>query len=172
MGYTIDFQPHRFDGTTYLGIDPYSRDEVPCLTNQPLSAAEVEAVHAVLRRAAGQGPDANGTYHIQLEDGLTVRFFASALPYGCVLAIDGTTTPLSLAKLIFDLLAAGDWVVRKIATGGESIARSMDSVKGTRGDFGPTVVVESIDDLQFILAHGLVAFQQETRGMGGQPRWK
>lgn len=172
MGYTIDFQPHRFDGTTYMGTDPYSRDPAPCLTNQPLTPGEVEAVHAVLRRASGRAPDPNGTYHITLDDGLSLRFFAGSLPYGCTLAIDGTTTPLSLARLIFELLGAGDWVVRGIATGGESIARSLDSVKGNRGTFGPTAVIDAVEDLHFVLSHGLVAFQQETRGMGGRPQWK
>lgn len=172
MGYTLDFQPHRFDGTTYMGTDPYSRDPAPCPTNNPLSPEETEAVHAVLRRAAGQGPDANGTYHIQLEEGLSLRFYSASLPNGCVLAIEGTKAPLSLASLLFDLLGAGDWVIRGLATGGESIARSLDSVKGGRGTFGPTSVIESAEDLQFVLAHGLVAFQQETRGMAGMPRWK
>lgn len=172
MGYTIDFEPHRFDGTTYEGIDSFSREPATCLTNNPLTPEEVEAVHAVLRRASGGGPDERGTYHVTLEDGLSVRFFAGALPRGCVLAIDGFTAPLSLAKLVFDLLVAGGWVLRGVATSGESIAHTLDSVRGTRGTFGPTVVVESAEDLQFILAHGLVAWQQEQRGFGGQPRWK
>lgn len=172
MGYAIDFEPHRFDGTTYMGTDPYSRDPAPLPANQPLTAEEVEAVHGVLRRAKGGGPDENGNYDIALEDGVSARFHARALPWGCTLWIEGSKAPPSLAKLVFDLLVAGDWVARHIATNGESIARSMDSVRGTRGSFGPTVVVESVDDLQFILAHGLVAFQQETRGMGGVPRWK
>lgn len=172
MGYTIHFEPHRFDGTTYEGINPYSREPDVCLTNNPLTPEEVEAVHAVLRRARGGGPDRSGVYEIALEDGLSVRFHSSGLPNGCVLTTHGDSAPLSLAKLIFDLLVAGSWVARNIATNGESIAHSLDSVRGTRGTFGPTAVVESVEDLQFVLAHGLVAFQQETRGMAGIPRWK
>ncbi|MBX7124946.1 MAG: hypothetical protein K1X47_04575, partial [Cyclobacteriaceae bacterium] len=84
-----------------------------------------------------------------LEDGLSVRFHSSGLPNGCVLTTHGDSAPLSLAKLIFDLLVAGSWVARNIATNGESIAHSLDSVRGTRGTFGPTAVVESVEDLQF-----------------------
>lgn len=128
------FEPCRYDGTTERRANPFTNRIVDSLRNDPLTDEEVAAVHDVIVRAGGVGPDGTGAYRL-LFDGVSGRVSAlddtrdsGSLRHGCMFAIDVTEIQPSIMRFLFDLLVAGNWVIRE--AGDLLIAPTMASVRG------------------------------------------
>ncbi len=162
MGFELNFAPHRFDGTTKQGINPYTKQPTAYLNNEAISREEADAVVRVLKRSGADGPDDRGRYRLQL-DGGTVRVYTSGeIEHGCMFSIEDIDPdiPPALAQLLFDVMAAGNWVITEIGEKDEVLAVSPDCVRGTAGSFGPVVVVDSPRDVAMILSRGLDAWRE------------
>jgi hypothetical protein len=152
MSFDLHFQPCRFDGTTEKRFNPFTKQIQDVPRNAPLSAAEASAVLDVLKRAGAEGPDEHGCHVVKLADGAQVEIFAEDVASGCMVAIRGAgVTPL-LAKLLFDVMVAGSWVL----LGEEDVvlAPSHDCMQGTPKGFGQVVVATSPDDIGAVLSGG------------------
>jgi hypothetical protein len=157
MSFDLHFQPCRFDGTTEQRYNPFTKQLQDVPRNEPLSPAEVSAVLDVLERAGADGPDEEGCHVVRLADGAHVEIFAKDLASGCMVAIRGAGVTPSLAKLLFDVMVAGRWVL----LGEEDVvlAPSPDCMKGTPSGFGQVVVAASPDDVGAVLSGGHEAWK-------------
>jgi len=158
MSFDLHFQPCRFDGTTEERYNPFTKQPQDVPRNEPLSAEEVSAVLDVLKRAGAEGPDEEGNHVVRFTDGAYVEIFARHLETGCMLAIRGAGVTPSLAKLLFDVMVAGRWVLM----GDEEVvlAPSLDCMKGAPSGFGQIVVAASPDDVGAALSGGSEAWQK------------
>ncbi len=152
MSFDLHFQPCRFDGTTEKRLNPFTKQLQDIPRNEPLSDGEVAAVVAVLERAGAKGP-VDGCYSVRFEDGGgRADLLAENLAHGCLVAIAGAGVTLPLARLLFDVLVAGNWVL----LGEEDVvlAPSLTCVRGAPAAFGEIVVVKSADDVGAVLSGG------------------
>jgi hypothetical protein len=154
MSFDIHFQPCGYDGTTERRKNPFTGKLQDFPRNQPLSRAETDAVLAVFKEAGATARDSDDVYTVRFSDGASVEIFAKDLGDGCMFAIRGAgVTPL-LAKLLFDVMTAGNWVI--MGTGDEDvvIAPNKDCLKTAPSDFGQSVVAASAEEVAAILSGG------------------
>jgi hypothetical protein len=160
MSFDVHFQPCRYDGTTEKRVNPFTKQLQEFPRNQPLSAAQVQAVLAVLKRAGASGPDANGCHVVRFDDGGSAEVFARDLGQGCMFAVRGAGITPSLAQLLFDVMAAGDWVIARTDEDRVVIAPSKNCLRGAPSDFGQVVVAASGQEVAALLSGGFGAWKE------------
>jgi hypothetical protein len=153
MSFDILFEPCRYDGTTARRRNAFTNeiDEIAC--NQPLSAQEVAAVASVLDRVGAKAPDEHGCRVVRLADGTIAEIDANDCARGCVLSTRGGVT-LALSQLLFDLAAAGNWVMMPLGGDGVVIAPSAECVKNAPSFYGRIVVARSAREVAAALKGG------------------
>ncbi|MDB4995209.1 MAG: hypothetical protein JWM74_2641 [Myxococcaceae bacterium] len=158
MSFDLHFQPCRFDGTTEKRFNPFTKQMQDVPRNEPLSPEEASAVLDVLKRAGAEGPDEEGCHLVRFDDGSSAEIFAKSVETGCMVAIRGAGVTPALAKLLFDVMVAGRWVL----LGEEEVvlAPSHECLKGTPKAFGQVVVAHSPDDIGAVLSGGYEAWRK------------
>ena len=159
MSFDVFFRPCRYDGTTERRRNPFTNKIQEFPRNGPLSEVEVSAVRDALERAGARGPDDDGTYVAMFADGANAEIFADNLANGCMFAIRGAGVTPSLARLLFEVMVAGNWVLT--GTGEENLvlAPTLECVKGAPNDFPRVVVARSAREVQLALASGFEGFR-------------
>ena len=167
MSFDIFFQPSRFGATPVEKQNPFTGQMKPVLPIEPLNAAEVRAVQAVLDKATTRGPDVFGRHVVAFEDGGGAEVFASDLETGCMVALRGITPGLLHP---IDLLKAGNWGMIPAMEDTAAIVPSLESAKGVPDDFLPIVVCDSADELGVLLSGGFGTwkkYRDQVVGDGG-----
>ena len=158
MSFDVHFQPCRFDGTTEKKNNPFTGTVQEYPRNAPITEGEAQAVLRVVE-AAGAIRQADRTYVLSLADGARCEIYGlSNLDDGCMFAIRGAgITPL-LAKLLFDVLVAGNWVMLSDSA---VVAASANALQGMPEDddmFGNVVIVTSPEQIATMLKEGWCTF--------------
>lgn len=157
MSFDIHFQPCRFDGTTSRQTNPFTGEPCDVANSGTLTDAEVKAVVRVLE-AAGAKRDADGSFVLRASDGTSFELFGD-LASGCMLAVRGAGITPSLAKLLFEVLVAGDWV---LVSDPAVIAASATALRGMPENddtFDDVVIVTSPEQVKTLLLEGWKAFE-------------
>jgi hypothetical protein len=160
MSFDLFFQPCRYDGTMVKQTNPFTHELSEVAHNAPLSDSEVEAVHGVLSRHGASSPDTHGCRVYGSEDGASAEIFADGLAEGCMFAIRGAGVTPSLAKLLFEVMHAGNWVLISAGDGSFVIAPSEDCTRNAPPDFGQVIVPKSPDELAAALSGGFDAWRE------------
>ncbi len=117
------------------------------LLNEPLSAAELQAVRNTVLKVTANGPDQHGCY------GGTAEVFGSDLASGCMVAMRGMTA--DMVRFLFALLVAGKWIMLPAMADSVAITNSPGNVAGIPEDFPKIVACESAEELGVILTNGV-----------------
>jgi hypothetical protein len=162
MSFDLHISPCRFDGTMERRKNPFTNQVEDFPRNLPLTRTEIDAVLRVFKMAGCIERD--DVYIFQSADGASVEIFSKDLTRGCMFAVRGAgVTPL-LCQFLFDVLAAGNWVV----TGEVVIAPNENSVKDAPVDFGKIVIVSSGKEIATILSPRFDAYSKlRDRVLGG-----
>lgn len=157
MSFDLHFQPCRYDGTTKQAMNPFTNELAAFPNNAPLTREEVEAVVRVLE-AAGAKRDNDGTFALQASDGTSFEMYGD-IAGGCMISIRGAGITSTLAKLLFDVLVAGNWV---LLSDPSAIAASASALQGMPDDdtFDDVVIVTSPDQVKTLLLDGWTAFEK------------
>jgi hypothetical protein len=158
MSFDIFFQPCRFTGTAEIKKNPFTGEALSVPLNEPLSDVELQAVQQVLKRANAQGPDDQGCYVVQLEDGGEAEVFGSDLANSCMVALQGMTD--DLLRFLFDLLKAGNWVMLPAMEDPVAITTSPGILRGIPDDFPRVVTCNSAAELGVLLSSGVHAWEE------------
>ncbi|HVK11953.1 MAG TPA: hypothetical protein VM597_24480 [Gemmataceae bacterium] len=157
MSFDLFFQPCRYGRKPVKRKNPFTGADNLILPTEPLTAAELKAVRAVLKKAGGQ-PDDGGSYLVEFEDGGGAEVIVTDLAEGCMVAV-GSLTP-DLLGFLADLLRAGNWALLPAMDGDIAITVSPDSVKNAPDDFPEVVTCDSADDLGVLLGDGFKAWKK------------
>lgn len=158
MGFDIVFQTARFTNKPVVKKNPFTGKDQTVIPEEPLTPAEVKAVKKVLKEVPAQGPDEQGCYIVELEDGGRAEVFADKLKSGCMVSLDGITPDLS--QFLFDFMKAGNWVMLPAMEDVGAITASPGSVKGLPDDFPELVACNSAKELAVLLTKGVKAWQK------------
>lgn len=150
MGFEIEFLPFRYDGTTERIVNPFTRQEQDVARNLPLSKDEVAAVLAVLEKA-GAKLDDDGQYLFQSADGANATIDASDIAKGCTIAIRPPGLTPQLARLLFDVMVAGDWGIFRLEDEDFVITPNEACAKRIPPELGRGVVASSGEDVAALL---------------------
>jgi hypothetical protein len=159
MSFDIFFLTCRFGGTPAETPNRFTGKVGSSPPNEPLTAAEVDAVRMVLQAANASGPDAFGCYVLDFEDGGSAEVFADDLSTGCLVAVRGGIGP-RLLQFLVDLLRAGNWVMLPTTEPAIAITASPDNVRDLPPDFPRVVICDSAHELRVLLAEGFHAWQR------------
>ena len=165
MQYEFLFQPCRYDGTKVEAQNPFTGKPWLVPTNEPLTAAELNAVHAVLDKVAAQGPDEFGCYVAVLDDGCEINVYANDLDRGCMVTF--RWLPASLFRFAVDLLKAGNWTMLPAIESTVAVVSSLESVKGIPDGFPPIVICDSPEELRILVTEGVDAWEKHRDIVGG-----
>ena len=166
MSFDVFFQPSRFakkdSGVPEAGIG----EPTSVLLNEPLSAAELQAVRNTLLNVTANGPDQHGCYVIALADGGTAEVFGSDLASGCMVAMRGMTA--DMVRFLFALLVAGKWIMLPAMADSVAITNSPGNVAGVPEDFPKIVACDSAEELSVILTDGVQAWERYRERVVGE----
>jgi hypothetical protein len=158
LSFDIFFQTCRVAAQPVVKKSTFTGEAETVLPEEPLSAAEVQAVRKVLEKVQAQGPDEHGCYVVELEDGGGAEVFADKLQTGCMVALREITP--SLLHFLFDLLKAGNWVMLPAMEGDIAITTAPGSIRGLPEDFPKVVVCNSANEMGVLLTKGVKAWQR------------
>jgi hypothetical protein len=170
MSFDIFFQSCRFGATVVEKESPFTGDTGPVFPIEPLTAAELGAVQAVLTKATTHGPDEFGCHVVGFEDGGGAEVFADSLETGCMVAVRRITP--GLLQFLIDLLKAGNWGMIAAMEDSVFVVTSMESAKGVPDDFPEIVVCNSADELGVLLSRDFATwkkYRDQIVGDGGSP---
>lgn len=154
MSYDILLSPCRYDGTTEEGRNPFTLEPVQVPRNTPLSAAEVKAVRAAFERG-GAVENGKEDFLFLSRDGARVQIYASNLEWGCVFECRGAGVTPELARLLFDVMVAGNLVLEDHAT---CIAPNEACLSPHRPP-KEIHIASSADELRTLLVDGFAAWK-------------
>jgi hypothetical protein len=158
MSFDIFFQPCRFGRTPIETWDQFTGKSRPVFPNEPLTASELQAVQAVLDKAAVHRPDNTACHAVRVEDGGRAEVFARDLGNGCMVAVRGITP--GLLGFLLELLTAGNWSMIPTMEDTVAIVPSLEAVKSVPDDFPTTIVCNSADELGVLLSGGFSAWKR------------
>ncbi len=158
MSFDIFFQPCRFGGQPIEKRDRWTGKVRPVLPNEPLTAAELQAVKHVLAKAQARGSSEHNCYCVELPDGGSAEIYGRDLGSGSMAAVRGMTP--DLLQFLHDLLRAGNWVMFPAMKGVDGITAAPASLKGIPEGFPTIIVCNSKDELGILLADGVAAWQR------------
>src|SRR5262249_8412198 len=107
MSFDIRFRPCRLGSTPEEFKNPFTGEVQSALPRVPLSPSDVESVRKVLQEASAHGPDEEGCYAIDFDDGGAAEVFGEDLSEGCMLTVRGLTR--DLLEFLIGLLKAVNW---------------------------------------------------------------
>ncbi|MEO8799305.1 MAG: hypothetical protein ABI551_15550 [Polyangiaceae bacterium] len=157
MSFDLHFQPCRYDGTTKQAMNPFTNELAAFPNNAPLTKGEVDAVVRILEDA-GAKRDTDGTFTLRASDGTSFEMYG-AIEDGCMISIRGAGITPTLAKLLFDVLVAGNWV---LLSDPSVIAANASALQGMPDDgtFDDVVIVTSPDQVKTLLIEGWKTFEK------------
>jgi hypothetical protein len=158
MSFDIFYQPCRYGGKPVKIENRFTGKVVSQIPNAPLTAAELRAVQGILKKTKAQGPDEFGSYSISLRDGGEAEVNGTDLASGCMVAVRGMTS--DLIQFLYDLLKAGNWVMRPVMEESATITTAPDCIKGMPADFPKLAVCNSPEELGVLLTDGLQAWEK------------
>jgi hypothetical protein len=127
----------------------------------------LSAVEQVLNQAKARGPSQHDCYVVNLGDGGGAEVFSRDLATDCMVALRGLTP--DLLRFLFDLLAAGKWVMIPASVDAVAIATSQEAFVSVPKSFPRSVICSSPDELAGLLANGVHAWEKyRDRFVGGE----
>jgi hypothetical protein len=127
-------------------FDPCRADDGP---------KEAQAVSDVLTRAGASPADARGCRAVRFEDGGSAEIYGKDLGRGCMVALRGISP--AVARLLFDVMVAGRWVLKP---GDETAFVVAASQVPTPEGYERVVVASSGEEVAALLAGGVAAWKK------------
>ena len=125
---------------------------------KPVSAAELEAVRQILRRAKARS-DEEGNFLVEFADGGSVEIYtADDLATGFMASLRRGLTP-ELTQFLFDLLKAGNWVLLPTEDNA-TLATSRDRLANLPPELSPGVVCHTAEELGTLLTGGFASWEK------------
>ena len=151
MSFDVYFQPCRYGVVPERTWQPPNQEPAKGAQGEPLTLVEQQAVRSILTRVCPRGPDKQGCWQVEVDDGGGAEVYTKDLRKGCLVALRGVTP--DLVKLMFEILVAGNWVM--LPTHDPSaIVASKDAVRVVPKGFPDVVVCATADALGAVLAEG------------------
>ena len=158
MGFDIFYQPCRFGPEKIERPDPHhpgrTRMELP---DEPLTAAELAAVHQVLMEVDARILEVTDLYSIQLADGGLAQLCGGNLSTGCIVTCRRMSP--GLLQFLFDLLEAGQWAMIPAMEDLLAITATPERLR-TPAKFLKSVVCKSPQELGELIAGGYETWQK------------
>ncbi len=157
MALDVVLIPCRFTGSSVVKKNPFTGEEKTVDSHEPLNASEIESVQRVLKNADSVGPDDNGYWFVETENG-TAEIACDDLENGCVVTLRGLSP--TIEKFLFDLLNAAEWVMLPATEAFFSITTSPKYVKQLPNNLPTPVLCQSPKELEFLLNDGVQAWKK------------
>lgn len=153
MSFDIVYQPCQLEAAPVEKKNPFTGEAQTYRPARPLSPADLKAVRVVIERADASAPDEFGCRIVRFGDGREVEIHAGeGLETGCLVVLRDGLSP-ALARFLFDLLRAADWIMLPAMEGNPAIAALPGRAKVFSDDF-PEVVCNSAEELRAALGEG------------------
>jgi hypothetical protein len=157
MSFDIFFKPCRFESRLVEKKNQRTGETRLVHPVEPLTAAELDAVRAVLTKATTHGPDKFDCHVVGFKDGGTAEVFASNLDMGCMVAVRGITP--DFLQFLLDLVKAGNWSMIAAMEDSAVVVSALESVKNAPEDFPRIVVCNSVPELGALLSGGFAKWK-------------
>src|SRR5262249_22621262 len=117
----------------------------------------VKSVRKVLNEASAHGPDEEGCYAIDFDDGGAAEVFGDDVSEGCMVAVRGITR--DLLRFLLDLLKAANWFMEPVMEESVAITSSPERPPTVSDDY-QIVVCDSAEELGQLLSGGFRAWKK------------
>ncbi len=157
MSFDIFFMPCRYGDTAVESVDPCTGQTGNTLPNDPLTAAELNAVRRVLANANALDGENSGGGVARFDDSGYAEIYGQDLHKGCMVSLRGMTP--DVLNFLFELLLAGNWIMIPTMPQTRAIAASLTAFQRIPHGFPEPTVCNSPEEIGLLINQGFDAWK-------------